>query len=243
MKVPTTFEELHQTLLFYSGITSILFGPRSALVAGAKSFARAISSEKIIFKGRIASDRKLPAKILYAMEIRIQRWLGECIKFDDHSMVNDCLVSFDEVFEMVMNSTINMSLPPNFVKPAPKSPPTSTGASSAEGDGKKKGGNKRKSGEVDRERITKNPSPIPEFLLKDGENWKKQFAGKCSNDRPKWDNSTFMCARWHIRGECFVDCNNKASHVGASAIPQAKKDDFLAYITKVCWENKPSTSA
>jgi hypothetical protein len=35
VKVPTIFKELHQTLLFYSGITSILFGPRSALVAGA----------------------------------------------------------------------------------------------------------------------------------------------------------------------------------------------------------------
>ena len=72
VRVPTTFEELHQTLLFYSGITSILYGPRSALVAGAKSFALAISSEKIIFKGRIAADRELPAKILYALEIRIQ---------------------------------------------------------------------------------------------------------------------------------------------------------------------------
>jgi hypothetical protein len=114
VKVPTTFEELHQTLLFYSGIMSILFGLRSALVAGAKSIAAAISYEKIIFKGRIASDRKLPAKILYALEIRIQCWLGECLKFEDRSMVNDRLVCFDKVFEMVMNSTINVTLPPNF---------------------------------------------------------------------------------------------------------------------------------
>jgi hypothetical protein len=62
VKVPTTFEELHLTLLFYSGITSILFGPKSALVAGTKSFALMISSEKIIFKGRIAADRELPEK-------------------------------------------------------------------------------------------------------------------------------------------------------------------------------------
>ena len=144
---------------------------------------------------------------------------------------------------MVMNSTINVSLPPNFVKPAPKSPPTSTGTAPAEGDGKKKGGKKRKSGEVDGERITKNPAPISEFVLKDGENWKKHFAGKCSKDRPKWDDTTFMCACWHICGKCFADSKNKASHVGASTIPQAKKDEFLAYITKVCLENKPSTSA
>jgi hypothetical protein len=219
VKVPTTFEELHQTLLFYSAITSILFSPRSALVAGAKSFALALLSEKIIFKGRIAADRKPPAKILYAMEIRIQRWLGECLKFEDHSMVNDRLVSFDEVFKMVMNSTINVILPPNFVKRTPTASPNSTDVMSPDGDGKKKKGKKRKSGDVEGERITKNPAPISEFLLKDGKNWKEHFAGKCSKDRPKWDDTIFMCARWHIRGECFVDCNNKASHVGASAVP------------------------
>jgi hypothetical protein len=243
VKVPTIFEELHQTLLFYLGITLILFGPCSALVAGANSFATAISSEKNIFKGRIASDSKLLAKILYALEIRIQRWLGVCLKFEDRLMANNRLVCFDEVFEMVMNSTINITLPPNFVKPAPKSPPTSTGAASAEGDGKKKGGKKRKSGKIDGERIVKNPAPISEFLMKDGENWKEHFAGKCSKDCPKWDDTTFMCARWHIRGECFVGCNNKASRVRAPAVPQTKKDDFLAYITKVCQENKPSPPA
>jgi hypothetical protein len=125
-------------------------------------------SENIIFKGRIASDSKLPAKILYAFEIRIQRWLGECLKVQDRSMVNDRLVCFDEVFKMVMKSTINVTLPPNFVKPAPKSPPTSTGAASAEGNRKNKGGKKRKSGEINGECIVKNPAPISKFLMKDG---------------------------------------------------------------------------
>jgi hypothetical protein len=79
-----------------------LFGPRSAIVTGIKSFATAILSEKIIFKGRIAADREMPAKILYAMELRFQRWLGECVKYEDRSMMNDRLVCFEEVFEMIM---------------------------------------------------------------------------------------------------------------------------------------------
>jgi hypothetical protein len=245
VKVPTTFEKLHQTLLFYSGIKLILFGLRSAIIAGMKSFATAILLEKIIFKGRIAADSKLPEKILYAIEIRIQPWLGECVKFEDPSMVNDRLIFFDEVFEMVMNSTMNVTLPPNFVKPTPKISPTSNNVMPAGEDGKQKGGKKRKSGEVDGERITKNVAPISEFLMKDGKNWKQQhFAGKCSKDCPKWDDTTFMCARWHIHGECFVDCNNKASHVEACAIPPAKCKEFKAYIAKVCREeNAPSPSA
>jgi hypothetical protein len=243
VKVPKTFEELHQTLLFYSGITLILFGAGSVIVAGVKSLATAILSEKNIVKGRITADSKLPAKILYAMEIWIQRWLGECLKFEDWLMVNDRLVSFDEVFKMVMNSTINVTLPPNFVKPTPKTSPTSNKVKPAREEGKRKGGKKRKSGKADGERITKNVPPISEFLMKDGKNWKEHFAGKCSKDHPKWDDTTFMCARWHIRGECFVDCNNKASHVGACTIPPAKRDEFKAYITKVRRENKPSPSA
>jgi hypothetical protein len=53
VKVPMIFEELHQTLLFYLGITSILFGPHSALVARAKSFATAIFSEKIFSRATL----------------------------------------------------------------------------------------------------------------------------------------------------------------------------------------------
>ena len=79
--------------------------------------------------------------------------------------------------------------------------------------------------------------------MKDGKIWKKHFAGKCSKVRPKWDDTTFMCARWHIRGKCFANCNNKASHVGAYAVPPAKRDAFKAYITKVRRENNPSPSA
>jgi hypothetical protein len=80
VKVPKSFEELHQVLLFYSGITTILFGTRSALTEGIKLFTSAILTKKIIFKCRIAADGDLPTKIPYAMEIRIQRWLGECEK-------------------------------------------------------------------------------------------------------------------------------------------------------------------
>jgi hypothetical protein len=122
VKVPKSFEELHQVLLFYAGITSILFGLHSALVEGVKSFASAILVEKIIFKGRIAADSKIPAKIPHAMEIRIQRWLGECEKYEDRLMVNDRLICFDEVFEMVMNCTLNVVLPHNFIKSNPKNP-------------------------------------------------------------------------------------------------------------------------
>jgi hypothetical protein len=232
VKVPKSFEELHQVILFYSGITTILFGTRSALAKGVKSFASAILTKKIIFKGRIAADGDLPAKILYSMEIHIQRWLGKCEKYEDRLMVNDHLVCFVKVFEMVMNCTLNIILPPNFIKSPPKNPRvTPPGAEDKDGKGRGKG-KKRKQGDGNEDRIIKNTAPITEFLMKEGEIWKRNFAGKCSRDLPKWGKE-WMCARWHIRGECFVDCNNKLRHVAACAVPQAKRDEFKTYLTKV----------
>ncbi len=137
------------------------------LIAGVKSFATAIQTKKIIFKGRIATNSNLPMKILYAMEIRIQRWLGECKKFGNHLMVNDRLVCFDEVFEMVMNSSINVTLTPNFINSPPKKLSTITTVTPSGDDGKQKGGKKRKSDEVEGERIIKNAAPISKFLLKE----------------------------------------------------------------------------
>jgi hypothetical protein len=186
VKVPKTFKELHQVLLFYSGITTILFSTRSALAEGVKSFASTIMTMKIIFKGQTTADGNLPAKIQYAMEIRSQRWFGECKKYEDLLMVNDRLVCFNEVFEMVMNCTLNVTLPPNFIKSPPKNPTvTPHGAEDKDGKGRGKG-KKRKRGDGDEDRIIKNTAPITEFLMKEGKIWKRDFAGKCSQDRPKW---------------------------------------------------------
>jgi hypothetical protein len=83
VKVPMTFEELHQTLLFYLGITLILFGPRSAIVAGMKSFATAIMLEKNIFKPPTANSQQkfyTPWKFTFnngsesVSSLRIGRW-------------------------------------------------------------------------------------------------------------------------------------------------------------------------
>jgi hypothetical protein len=245
VKVPTTFKELHQFLLFYLGIASILFGTGSSLIAGVNSLANAIKTEKIIFKGRIAANSDLPTKILYAMEIRIQRWLVEYQKFSDRSMVNDRLVSFHKIFKIIINSSLNVILPPNFIKPPLKNPspklnPTPGLNSKQKG---KREGKKRKLDEATGDRIIKNAAPITKFPIKESKDWRRDFGGKCSTDCPKWDDTIFMCARWWIHGECIVDYNNKASHVGACTVPLAKRTEFKKYLKKVFRENSPSSLA
>jgi hypothetical protein len=241
IKAPGTFEELLQALQFYLGITTILFGPHSALVTGTKLITAAIESKKIVFKMRIAPDSKFSTNLLYAMEICTRHWLGECQKYSDRLMVNDRLICFDEVLEMVLNSSLNVILSPNFIKPSPKKPTPKL--TSMPGDDGKQKNKKRKSNKVGGERAIKNTTPITEFLMKDNEVWERNFAGKCTRDCSKWDNNTFMCAHWYIRSKCCCNCNNKASHIGACAIPSTNCNKFKTFLGNVCQENMSPHSA
>jgi hypothetical protein len=132
------------------------------------------------------------------MEIRIQRWLAECQKFSNRLMVNDCLVSFDKIFEMVMNSSLNVILPPNFIKPPPKNPSPKLNPTPGL-DNKQKGkGKKRKSDKANGDRIIKNAAPITKFLIKDSKDWRQDFAGKCSSDCPTSDKQKMFRKIYNI---------------------------------------------
>ena len=69
--------------------------------------------------------------------------------------------------------------------------------------------------------------------MKPEEDWRDKFRSALMGDRPFWGQNGRMCTRWHIRGDCFKDCNNKASHVGKDKIPGEKKVAMKNYIKKV----------
>jgi hypothetical protein len=154
--------------------------------------------------------------------------------YNDHSIINNRLINFDPIIKSVLNSTLNIVLPPNFII-APTTKPTNTTIISPGDDTNKKNPRKRKTadGDNDNNHMVKNTTPIKEFLLKEEEDWSKNFAGKCTSDCPKWGNTDWMCTRWWVKVKCFHDCGSKASHVGACTIPPTKRSEFQVYLTKV----------
>jgi hypothetical protein len=241
VKVPETFEELVQSFIFYSGIVTILFRKKNALVTGITELIHCICRDKIVFKTRITGNKEFATKFIFAIEIRIQCWLRACMTYDDRSMINDRLVNFNPIIESVLNSTLNIVLPPNFIV-APMMKPTNTTVVFPGDDTNKRNPRKRKTANRndDNNQMVKNTALVKEFLLKEGEDWSKNFAGKCTSDCPKWGDTDWMCACWWVKGKCFRNCGNKASHVGACAIPPAKCSKFQAYLTKVCREMTPT---
>ena len=70
-----------------------------------------IEQEVSTIKVRIAGDFRYPAKILYAFEIRIQRWLNLCEQQEDRSTINDSIIDMDQVMEQILHSSLTIDLP------------------------------------------------------------------------------------------------------------------------------------
>jgi hypothetical protein len=75
VSVPKDFTELLNIIKMYQGMATILFGKEGALAVEMGRALSLIEQEISTIKVRIAGDFRYPAKILYAFEIRIQRWL------------------------------------------------------------------------------------------------------------------------------------------------------------------------
>jgi hypothetical protein len=47
-----------------------------------------------------------------------------------------------------------------------------------------------------------------------------------------------MCARWHIKGDCFDLCPRALSHIPGNKVTPKQKEDFIAFMKK-CRECPP----
>jgi hypothetical protein len=95
--VPKDFTELLSVINMYLGMATILFGSESPLAIEMGWALTLIEQEASTIKVRIAGDFRYPAKILYAFEIRIQRWLYLCELQEDRLTINDSIIDMDQV--------------------------------------------------------------------------------------------------------------------------------------------------
>ena len=78
----------------------------------------------------------------------------------------------------------------------------------------------------------KNKNQCVDFKMKEGEEW-RTFVGASLANQAKL-NGTFMWGCWHTQVNCFLDCNNKASHVPCSEILADVKQAHMQWMKKVC---------
>jgi hypothetical protein len=236
--VPTEFNSMGTQFQLFAAACEVFFGDESVFCTSLRQLLITIGRNKKTFRDHIALDDLFVAKFMLAVDRRIQRWLGMCERATvSRSQVDDRVLQFDNLMEDILNGQFNMTLPVTFRKVQGNQLGVGKGnqLGVGKGDPVKSGPELDKRGKkrgIDQELASssvKNDQQCNEFKLKVGEKW-NDFRAKCSKSRPDWNNQIKMCARWHIKGDCFDTCQRAISHVPCSNVPPKQKKDFLFFM-------------
>jgi hypothetical protein len=100
--VPSSYQELINRLKIFGAACQIFFGKDSLIVSRLSSLRREFKNKKTILKAKIIDDKSLPAKILFSINSKTQRWLWSCMEADDRSEVNDSIINFRPLVNLVL---------------------------------------------------------------------------------------------------------------------------------------------
>ena len=68
-----------------------------------------------MLKHLMAMDELLASKLLFSVDLSIQRWLDQCRSANDREMeVDDNLVNFFQLVNQTLNQQLSVILPPSF---------------------------------------------------------------------------------------------------------------------------------
>jgi len=232
VKAPTNFNDLDQQLKYFTGLSQVFFGKDSAGTAGLRDLVRKVSHYRPTLKAKCAMDKSFATQVVYAVDTKMQRWLGECKIARDRSEVNDDIVDFNIIVNDILDNRFSVPLPLAFKKTDIVETNTSVFETQKIGNpnGKRKG---KRDDDNDREKRVLNSEQVEEFKMKPDDDWRK-FCGNSAQYRVDWnDDGCKMCPRWHSKGFCFKDCNHKASHVPKGNVSQEKVKEYKGYLVKV----------
>jgi hypothetical protein len=214
-------------------LIEILFGNNSIAAKKLEKFVRLIKAQSIVYKARAALNIFFLCKVLWSVCTRFQLFLNNCTHAEEREDVDNSIVDFNKYHRDIILGQFGATLPPCFKDVTTRDPDTKTEK------GKKSKKCKKEEAKEKRKECNegaanlglKNKHQCIDFKMKEGEQW-STFAGSNLKEQAKL-NETFMCGRWHTRGHCFLDCNNKASHVPCSKILADVKQAHMQWMKKV----------
>ncbi len=231
---PKSYTEMLFQLKAFVALIEILFGDDSVAAKKLEKFVRLIKAQSIVYKARAALDDFFPCKVLWSVCTCFQLFLDNCTHAEEREDVDDSIVNFNKDHRDIILGQFGSTLPPCFKDVRTNDPDTKTKK------GKKSKKHKKEEAKEKRKECkegaadlgVKNKHQCVDFKMKEEEQW-STFVGSNLKEQAKL-NKTFMCGCWHTRGHCFLDCNNKASHVPCSEIPADVKQAHMQWMKKVC---------
>ena len=223
---PGTIELVIERIEALVALTELFFSDRSILTDGLSVLLRMSKMNKTLLRTKLYLDKMFIAKFLFSIDDRINKWLGECAKAKDITETSLELIDFSTIVSDLKLNRYFCDLPSN-IKMIVKDEIEEQGPNPREA--KKRKTNSDSSGSSVNKVVT-NQDQVQDWKFKDGETW-QMWRNKTVNG-PTLSNNTKPCLKFHVRGSCFDDCTNKASHKRLKGDDFKKTEEFIKNIRR-----------
>ena len=223
LTVPESFHELMDQGRVYVALLKILGGDDNDVAHKVEELFKSLDLNRTKVEALIARNVETGGHILYQVGLKVNNYLEYSHTVASPSEIPRSTLNFSSLREAIDSFTMIPILPTTFKQLVNE--PANTDAEPKPGRKKKRNGNGAEGG---KRKLVRNPEPVEEWQLKDGEKW-EWFSGENCKDRPTWNGKCKMCHKFHMKDICFDDCPNGESHVPGSKVPADKKKAFSAW--------------
>ena len=211
--IELTLERIEALLAF----AELFFTEKSYLAQGLKSFISMCKTNKSILRTKLHLDKMFIPKLLFSIDDRVNKWLVECGRALSVDQTSLELVDFMTIMSDLKLNRYYCDLPEN-IKLIVKGRDDSNEPSHQD--------KKRKPNDgASMATIVTNQELNKDWKLRDDESWHnwRHKTGK----GPTLSCGAKPCLKFQVRGSCFGDCTNKATHKKLKGNDWKLTDEFI----------------
>ena len=211
---PTTVEDLTHRMKAFQCLASFFFKRHGYLSQGLLKVVKFCVANRMLIRTRIYIDKAFIAKFMCAIDDRVYQWLKQC---STHEMVTDTditLVEFSPLLQDIQLNRFQYVLPPSIAKLNTRDEQSYSDV--------------RRGMRIEGEKIetVQNEKVVTQWKMRPNEVWNTMFRNKAI-EGPLLSMRCHPCLKYQVRGFCFVDCRNRASHCLLTGSDKEKVNSFL----------------
>ena len=167
-----------------------------------------------MLKSQHHQDNEFIPKLMCAVDHRLYQWLSECSRVSTVDETSIMLLTFSSLFEDIMMHRFHYILPLAVKK------------INVQKEEQKGSNDTRENKRQRKSELLRNNNVPGEWKLRQGESWDTVFKNKTMAGPDLACGSKF-CLKFWVKGICFGDCRQKASHDAMSNEDKETADRYV----------------
>ena len=223
--LPTSTDDLIERVKGLGLISTTLWGDNSRLPHQLHDLVKFISHERLTIASQEATSPNYIAKIMVAIDFRVNKWLLSCQKATHGRDTNDFCIDFTDMTKAIFLNQFDYDLPAG-IQSLHKDEGNGTDYEISPGKRRKGRDGTIVKAKQEAVEYVGNNQMDPTWKLRKGERYEAVFQNKVLKG-PMLTMGCKGCHRWHNKGMCFKGCANEDSHKQLTGKDHTTFDNYV----------------